>query len=142
MDTLFDRLRKELKISGFAPISPPSKDRPDLVFIIGNTGIKRIVVVELKAANEPLSSEHLDQLMDYMYRVNGVLQSWGETGFRVEGELIGSINTNTNARGVTALLRRIAERGLSAEWRVPDIMEVLRESQDVHAPVLASEKSS
>ena len=75
--TLFRRLEKKLGTGNEVPAGydkgAPSETeplnanrRPDLVFLLGNEGLRRLVIVELKAPNTPLHHEHLMQLKDYM----------------------------------------------------------------------------
>jgi hypothetical protein len=69
-DTVFVKLAQELKVGGYAPTPKSPKaggtltkkgneERPDLVFLLGNEGLRRLVIVELKAPNVQLEMEHL-----------------------------------------------------------------------------------
>ncbi len=66
LSTVFHKLAKELKIGAFAPTG--DKKEPDLVFLLGNEALRKIVIVELKASNIDLEVEHLNQLEYYMQR--------------------------------------------------------------------------
>lgn len=68
--TVFRRLEKELEIGEHVPAEydknalserDPQQDnmRPDLVFLLGNESLHRVVIVELKAPNTPLLHKHL-----------------------------------------------------------------------------------
>ena len=96
------RLSKHLEIGNHVPSSYDPKNseeaeplkknkRPDLVFLISNKSLKRVVIVELKAPNTPLHNGHLDQLKGYIGRTEKWLREQGgdKSGYKVEGYLIG-----------------------------------------------------
>lgn len=139
--TLFDRLEKELQINLYAIADGTDEDvrgatieeRPDLTFVLGNESLRRLVVIELKAPNKPLESKDLDQLLSYMRDASKFLKSKGSTEWKVEGRLIGSIKSKSNAKAIKALLERIeSESGPRSAWRVFDLMELLEEASRAH----------
>ncbi len=134
--SLFQRLEKELGISQ-TPMAVGTEvdERPDLVFLLGNESLRQVIVVELKSANTPLESKHLDQLMAYMGDAEEWLDAVGQS-MKVEGQLIGSLNTGSKAKGVRALVRRIDRAGMESDWRVRDYVEVLNDTLDVHQDIL------
>lgn len=142
--TLFERLAKELAISTHAePGAEGTSDRPDLVFLLGNSGIGRLVIVELKAANVPLDSEHLDQLLDYMERADVWLRAnAAKQSFQVHGHLIGMLNLDSNARKQAALRKRMKDRGPSTTWTVRSFIDVLNDTEQAHAEMLSVHAAS
>lgn len=145
LTTLFGRLAKELKIGSYAPKgSEKDKDRPDLVFLLGAAaGVGRLVVVELKAANVTLESAHLDQLLAYMSRARKWLKiNASGQEFAVRGHLIGMLDDDSTAQGVLALLERMQGTGPETPWRVRSFIEVLNETQQTHAGILAAHASA
>jgi hypothetical protein len=139
--TTFNLLAKELGIGSYASVGKDPKE-PDLVFLIGNTGLHRLVIVELKASNIPLEAEHLDQLLLYMQRAQEWLEEEkGVKGFQITGHLIGTMpHSNSRAAGALALRYRIREAGPSARWSVRDFLSVLNDTQAAHSEVLEIHK--
>lgn len=99
--TMCMQIEKELRIddhvdSKYDPTTPdetePGKKnlRPDLVFLLGNTALSRLVIVEFKAPNTPLYGEHYRQLQGYVRRAEKWLKRHRREGVKVEGLLIGS----------------------------------------------------
>lgn len=117
--------------------------RPDLVFLLMSEPTDqargRVTVVELKAPNTPLHSEHLEQLEDYIRSI----EQWRDTAsrgvyFDVYGELIGSLGGpkyKTNQK-VQRLEGRIQKDGPGAQWRVRDIADVLNDTKGVHKELI------
>lgn len=136
--TLFQRLAKSLGIgSHAATAAADDEERPDLVFLLGNSAGGRLVIVELKAANVPLESKHLDQLMDYMKQAEDWLaQNASGQHFVIHGHLIGMLDHKSRARGQNALRARIKEAGPDAKWTVRSFVDVLNETQNAHAEML------
>lgn len=142
LTTLYRNLAKELAIGEYA--SEPEEgddDRPDLVFLLGNEAGGRLVIVELKAPNVPLDNDHLVQLRSYMKRAREWLKA-NAAGleFTVWGELIGSMNLNSNAKRQIALRDSIEEAGPEAKWRVRTFSQVLQQTQQAHAEIIAAHK--
>lgn len=136
LGTVFKRLAEELKIGEYAGDGNDAKE-PDLVFLIGNLSLQRIVIVELKASNVTLDAEHLGQLEYYMERAEGWLEEQGKGGFQVHGHLIGTkASPNSKAQGAVVLRRRIKEAGPDSAWRVRDFLDVLRDMQAAHKELL------
>ena len=145
-----NQLAKELKIGSYAPAGydPLAEDetkeigtnkRPDLVFLLSNTGLHRIVIVELKAPNTPLHIDHLLQLKAYLRRAEDFLKTTrGKDGqYKVEGYLIGSYaETDTKAEKVQALWDEMDKQMDSAQWTVFGINEVLDRTMKAHRELL------
>lgn len=119
--------------------------RPDLVFLLSSEAKDhaegRVIVVELKAPNTPLHSDHLDQLEDYIISI----EKWRDTPgrgvcFKVEGQLIGSVETGVHRNNpkVLRLQNRIEKNGLDSQWKVRDIAAVLSETKTVHKELLST----
>lgn len=137
--TLFSRLATHLEIGPYATSNDPSDERrPDLVFVLGNKGEGRVVIVELKAPNVPLSSEHLDQLRHYMIKASRFLRETSPSQeYRVEGYLIGSMpNPESRAVGAELLRDAVTKMGPSSDTRVMDILEVLDRTERAHNELL------
>lgn len=142
--TLNTRLAKELKIgehvaSTYNKNDPDEKKalasnkRPDLVFLISNQTLGRIVIVELKAPNTPLHGGHLRQLQEYIRLTQEKLQHWKHLSYTVNGFLIGSHATSqTKAADVLWLKDQIKKNPNNPEWTVLDIMEVLDLTTNAH----------
>jgi len=140
LDTVYKRLAQELQIGPFA--SPGDKKEPDLVFLLGNDVLRKIVIVELKASNIELEAEHLTQLEYYMQRATDWLEEQKLTGFNVQGHLIGTkASPAARSLGVVALRRRIKESGPDTPWKVRDYLEVLSDAHAAHQDLLTIQKS-
>lgn len=138
--TLFERLAKHLDIGAYAHAASSDITRPDLVFLIGNVTLQRLVIVELKSANLPLEGDHLDQLVAYRRRAQQWLQTQGRP-MAVHGHLIGSKpDPDSKARGAIALMGRIEDDGPSSPYRVRDYIEVVEETEQAHAELLEVEE--
>ena len=153
---LAGQLAKHLQIGSFTPKkydpNAPAEQkplgsnrRPDLVFLLSSEPSDhargRVIVVELKAPNTPLHSDHLDQLCDYIQDI----EKWRDTPgrqsqFDVYGELIGSLGgpKHKNNQKVQRLESRILKDGPHAQWRVRDIANVLAETKVVHKELIAT----
>lgn len=122
--------------------TPGDKKEPDLVFLIGNDILHKIVIVELKASNIELEADHLQQLEYYMQRATEWLEEHNHRGFQVHGHLIGTKASPTaRSQGVVALRKRIKDAGPDSTWKVRDYLEVLRDAQAAHQDLLAIQKS-
>lgn len=138
MSNVYRKLAEHLQIGSHAPVDADrDDDRPDLVFLLGNQAGGRVVIVELKAPNVKLGSDHLDQLQDYMHRTKVWLAANAPSqAFAVHGELIGMRDTESRGRKQTALAQRIAEAGVNAPWRVRTFIEVLNTTSRAHQEML------
>lgn len=137
LGTTFKRLAEELEIGEYAPEEGDARE-PDLVFLIGNTSLQRIVIVELKASNIALEVDHLNQLEYYMQRTTEWLADRNMPGFQVHGHLIGTkASPQSRARGAVVLRGRIKGAGPDTAWRVRDYIEVLGDTQAAHEEFLA-----
>ena len=146
--TVNRRLAKALKIGEFAPADydknseeecqPLRKNRrPDLVFLISNRSLSRVVIVELKAPNTPLHGEHLRQLQNYIAAAEAELDKFASDDYRVEGYLIGSkADSHSTAKEVLWLKDQIKKVEQQAQWEVFDISAVLARTEDAHQEML------
>ena len=139
-DSLIQSLSKELGISEYAGTVVDPKKRPDLVFLIGNEKLGRLIIVELKSANKALDSSHLDQLEGYMQQMEEWLEERSLT-VKVEGQLIGSFaSTESQAADVRLLRRRMRKAGPTEQWKVRDYLSVLTDTEAAHEELLAVRK--
>jgi len=148
--TMNDRLAKELQIGahvpvGYDPANPAEADpggenkRPDLTFLLSNTTLRRLIIVELKAPNTPLHGEHYRQLQKYMRHARKFLKGQGAKaeGLIVEGYLIGSrAKITSHADEVEWLDEQINQTRNEGEIKVYDIGEVLSRAEDAHREIL------
>lgn len=145
--TLFERLERKLGIGSGLPDdydktvekeSMPLGEnrRPDLVFLLGNISLKRIVIVELKAPNTPLLDKHLVQLEDYMDDTRIFLESVNRPNVTIEGCLIGSLALDKQALEVRRLERRMRDRGAETKWKVFDLLDLLEQTCNAHEEIL------
>lgn len=154
-ESLNDRLAKKLEIGkyGAAPStdleSPDNKPygankRPDLSFILGNKTLKEIVIVELKAPNTPLHSDHLVQLKNYMRRTEDYLEAWypadSNRDWQVRGILIGSRAPAEESRQEKVKQLKYDERERAragnAAWEILSIEQVLERTEAAHKEML------
>lgn len=145
--TLFARLERKLEIGDAVPpgydrtsekeaLPMQENRRPDLVFLLGNAGLKRVVVIELKAPNTPLLERHLVQLGDYMADARRFLEGIDRQDVSVEGCLVGSLDLNLRGRQIERLGRRIRERGSSEKWAVFDVLDLLERTCNAHREIM------
>jgi hypothetical protein len=135
LDTVYKRLAKELKIGPFAP--KDDEKEPDLVFLLGNLTLRKIVIVELKASNLELESKHLEQLEYYMQRAMDWLEEQNLKGFTVHGHLIGTkASPAARSQGAVVLRRRVKEAGPDTPWKVRDFLEVVNDAEAAHQDLL------
>lgn len=150
-DTIAMKLAQELEIGEFAPpgydpTTPqetgPYKQnkRPDLVFLLANFTLGRIVIVELKSSNTPLTSVHLDQLQRYMGTAKEFISRMPNAPqLKVEGYLIGCRDkTGSQKQDVINLRNRERDRGPSSDWQVFDLQEVLVRTHMAHKELRAT----
>lgn len=147
--TMFSRLEKELEIGAHRPVGYDNTSseeilplhanlRPDLVFLLGNQSLRRVVIVELKAPNTPLLDRHLTQLQDYMADTKSFLSGRQRNNVSVEGCLIGSLDlSQTEHREIERLSRKLDERGVNANWAVYDLMSLFERTCNAHKELLA-----
>jgi hypothetical protein len=149
-ESLNRRLAEHLKIgpavsADYDPKVPKEKvaleknERPDLVFLLSNTGLLRVIVVELKAPNTPLHIDHLLQLKGYIRRTEAWLKSQGgeKARCRVTGVLIGSVAApESRAEKVEELRDEVAKRPDNAQWEVFDVGEVLENTRRAHSELV------
>ena len=123
LSTTYKRLAKHLGIREFA--EDVDKSRADLVFLVSTAGGSEITIVELKAADEALDIDHLQQLERYVRKAESFLEQHGKAHVRVRGLLIGSRNVDSRSEKVKDLDARIRKDEHSSSWRVRDIAVVL-----------------
>ena len=114
-----------------------TNERPDLTFLLCNESLNRVVVVELKAPNTPLHIDHLIQLKRYMAQVESYFEVNRLGPCKVEGILIGShAAPEATAKKVFSLRDEIKKQmGPNSPWRVFDIQEVLKRTQQAHKEI-------
>ncbi len=146
--TVNKRLAQTLQVGEFVPSDydknseeerlPLRKNRrPDLVFLISNRSLSRVVIVELKAPNTPMHGEHLRQLQNYIAGAEAELDKLGHNDYRVEGYLIGSkADQQSKAKEVLWLNDQIRKVEQQAQWKVFDISAVLARTEDAHREML------
>lgn len=145
---VFDQLAKELKVGDHVPkrYSPNSTKettpgdenlRPDLVFLLGNIPLNRIVVVELKAPNTPLHGEHYRQLQGYVRNTEKWLKRQQMQAVQVEGLLIGSMAViKSNTKEVEWLDAELEKTCNQGQFRVKSIDQMLKDAELVHRGLL------
>lgn len=150
--TMYGELEKALGIHNHVPKGYNPNDetetkpggtnkRPDLVFVLGNAGLQRIVIVELKAPNTPLYGEHLRQLQGYMRRARQWCNEHGKKGTRIEGILLGTFaKLDARADDVEWLREQIEQAGTKEFWQVFDLLEVLEKTEAAHRELLDMQK--
>ncbi|MBC2593751.1 ATP-binding protein [Ruficoccus amylovorans] len=143
-DLVNQKLAQSLKIGDYveAGYDPDSDDevkdggenrRPDLVFLLNNDSLKRIVIVELKAPNVSLNHDHLMQLKDYIRMSRTWLKAHkSESSYNVTGMLIGCRNPESKALKIQRLQQEEEDRTDGADWVVYDIFDVLERSENAH----------
>lgn len=135
MNTLFKSLAAELKIDDTAAIKDGKE--PDLVFLLGSAALKKVVIIELKASNIELTSEHLNQLEYYLEQTTKWLETNKQLGFTVHGQLIGTMpSPDSKARDVITLRRRIREAGAECPWKVRGFHDVVNDAKNAHIDML------
>lgn len=148
--SLFQELAKHLEIGAHVPddYDKTAKDeaepyrknkRPDLVFLLGNKALQKLVVIELKSPNTPLLLSHLVQLKRYIADVEKWLKSKmnGTLTFRVSGMLIGTRDPgDSKAEGVCDLRNEEEKRPDNAEWQVVDLTQLLNETYAAHKELI------
>lgn len=144
VDSLLKRLAKELEIGEYAPKDAEhDKRRPDLVFLLGNTGLGRLVIVELKSANTPLLNKHLQQLEYYMETAEAWLKDQNHANMRIEGQLVGSMpKPDSKAEGAVVLRGRVRKAGPESMWRVRDYLHVLEDTESAHNELLSIQRDA
>lgn len=137
MPTMLYKLAQELKVGPHAgSIDKKDDTRPDLVFLLGNEGLQRVVIVELKSTNIQLTAKHLDQLQGYMRKTRKFLEDH-EKNATVEGVLIGMFaHVSSRAEGVELLRERMEENKNRGDWKVYSILQLLELAEAAHRDLL------
>lgn len=146
--TVFRQLEKVLEIGRETPPDydasvPDEADpggrnlRPDLVFLLGNGTLNRLVVTELKAPNTPLYGDHYRQLQKYVRDAKKWLRQRDMRNVTVEGILIGSFGPiDSKANEVEWLQEEIEKTRNQGECRVFGIDVLLERAEQVHKGLL------
>ena len=147
--TMFHELARHLEIGEHVPndysqaadeeVLPYRKNkRPDLVFLLGNKSLQKLVIVELKSLNTPLLASHLAQMQRYMLDAETWLaKKYPELAVKVSGMLIGTREPgDSKAEGVRDLAIRESERADNAKWQVFDVSQILDRAYDAHKELL------
>ena len=146
--TMFKQLEKELKIDQSVKPSYNSdakdevepggrNERPDLVFLLGNSALSRLIIVEFKAPNTPLYGEHYRQLQGYVRRAEQWLTRTKRESVVVEGLLIGTFGSiDSRADDVEWLEAEMRSTRNQGQCRVFGIDRILEQAQDAHKELL------
>ena len=134
LKTTYQELARYLRIREFAETDDQA--RADLVFLVRTAGGGEITIVELKAANEPLGLDHLNQLERYIWKAEDFLAQNGKPNVRVRGMLIGSRKVDSQSDRVKDLNKRIDKDQDSSSWRVRAITEVLDRAELAHKELI------
>ena len=146
--TMCQQIEKELKVdkhtdTKYDPSVPDETDpggknkRPDLVFVLGNEALSRLVIVEFKAPNTPLYGEHYRQLQGYVRRTEKWLERRSKSGVRVDGLLIGSFGPiSSRADDVDWLDAEIERTHNEGQFRVFGIDQILEMAQNAHKELI------
>lgn len=108
--------------------------RPDLVFAMTDPGsATSVTIVELKTPNHALKAEHLNQLKNYMRKV----ELWLAVKFAgqtivVRGILIGDTQADSQSEGVQLLEYERRGAGPLTPWEVLPLREVIDRAKKVH----------
>ena len=114
-----------------------SNRRPDLVFLLGSTELRRLVIVELKAPNTPLHHAHLVQLRDYMRDANRFFKHHPRlSNMVVEGRLIGTLDLSVNSIEIERLTEELDETGPATKWGVYGLGDLLDQTRAAHGEIL------
>ncbi len=138
-DVTFKKLAAELGVGSGVPADPDSGDeRPDLVFLLHNTSLNRLLIVELKAPNVKLNMEHLLQLRDYVRDARTWLKNAGREHVIVESILIGSRSKAvTTSKNIKRLEDELTRKSPSDDERVYDLNELLDRTKRAHVELLS-----
>jgi hypothetical protein len=148
--TLFHNLAKNLEIGTHVPkgydktsddemLEYRKNKRPDLVFLLGNKALQKLVIIELKSANTPLLVSHLSQLKRYINDAEIWIKNTmgGTLHLKVSGLLIGTRGPEHSTKeGVRDLRIEEAGRPDNAQWQVFDLAQILDRTYDAHKQLL------
>lgn len=130
-------LARALKVDSFHESDAggePDRDRPDLVFLLGDSAAPHIIlVVELKSPNLPLNTDHLQQLKGYMRRVD----QWVKTEYKrrvvVQGYLVGAMpESDSRSQKCLDLIYEIDQAPLNSNWEVIGLQDLLQRAYQIH----------
>lgn len=139
LNKVVSKLAQSLGIDTFSKISDEDGDdntRPDLVFLMSDplmSGPHVLNIVELKSASKALSIEHLDQLDEYIFKV----EKWCEAEFEIKpnitGYLIGAMpDAKTAAIGQLRLLQKLQNSTPKDRFRIIGIRQLIKDALAVH----------
>lgn len=151
MSELLQKLNVHLKVDNkeFVPPTPEEEEaseskqeRPDLVFLLADGQNPTFVdVVELKSPNIPLRMSHLTQLKDYIDSIEKwALQDLGRS-IKVHGYLIGTLDTQSQARDIKVLRKEIESAGPTANWTVLTLHQMLTIARTIHMEALEMQEA-
>lgn len=139
LSKLASKLAQLLQVDMF---TPPKKDggksdltRPDLVFVMCDAAVpSTITIVELKSPSLPLEYDHLDQLREYMRKVEEFVESELHSRYcAVHGILIGAMpDSSSNANGAQCLRYEIRKRGSTEQWDVQGVRQLIDHALQIH----------
>lgn len=115
-------------------INENDNTRPDLVFLAANQpNPDEVVIVELKSPGIELEYDHLDQLENYMFKIEEHLTTKLSKPIKTHGYLIGTKpGPKATAEGKRRLLNKIATATPNTQYKVIDILELLAAAKQIH----------
>lgn len=135
---LSSKIAQYLEVDEFTPPQAEGKDdqtRPDLVFLMTDSGAMSVItIVELKSPSLPLEWQHLDQLKEYMRKVEEFIhQEMQSRQMTVQGILIGAMpDPNSTALGAKRLRHEMSKRGINEQWEVVGIRQLIDSAMTIH----------
>jgi hypothetical protein len=131
-------IAKTLGIDGFAPPvdndGEPDVTRPDLVFVMTDAEAPYVInVVELKSPTLPLEIGHLNQLKNYMRKIDAFITHHLRRPVAVHGYLIGAMPAGDRiSEDSQTLLYELRQKGPEANWDVNGIRSLIDRALAVH----------
>ncbi len=134
---LSSKVAKALEIDKFASLKTgggkSDLKRPDLSFVLGDH-TTHFRIVELKSPALPLDLTHLNQLQEYMYKVEKYIKQELGADAKVTGTLIGAKPKIGEKLTIDQerLLDAIAKTGPTSPWEVVGLVELFERTQAAH----------
>lgn len=151
MSELLQKLNAHLKVDSkdFVPPTPEEEqhseskqERPDLVFLLADgQNPTSVDVVELKSPNIPLRMSHLTQLKDYIDSIEKWAHQELGRSIKVSGYLIGTLDTQSQARDIKVLRKEIEDAGPTANWKVLTLHQMLTTARTIHVEALVIQEA-
>ncbi|WP_181169492.1 ATP-binding protein [Mesorhizobium sp. B2-4-4] len=139
LNKVVSKIAQALEIDTFSKISNEDGDdstRPDLVFLMSDplmSGPHVLNIVELKSPSKALSIEHLDQLDEYIFKVEKWFEAEFETKPAITGYLIGAMpDAKTGAIGQQRLLQKLSNSTPKDKFRIIGIRQLIKDALAVH----------